>query len=337
MRRPARLIWSILVGSLAILSLDSCASTYFYNVAVARNQKQFLARSDDLGPRKDKKQAAPKAEPQPSGESSSSTPAEESPWSIAWLDRQSVEMVSLVSDDGLRLVGRYIPAAAPTEKTVILAHGYSSQGKYMTAYARFYRDEFGYNVLMPDDRGHGASEGDYIGFGWPDRRDYIKWINWVISKVGPEARIALHGVSMGGATVMMVSGESDLPHNVFAIIEDCGYTSVHDEVSYLLPRLYKINSPRLVADTSAVTKKRAGYDFEEASSLEQVKKDKVPMLFIHGEADTFVPFWMVKPLYEACTAEKELYTVPEAGHGEALSKDRERYIAVVRAFLEKHS
>lgn len=313
-----RAAFAALVG-LAVLASVSCASDYFYNVAVARNKKIFLVGSKDLHFRK-----------KPAG------PVEDDPWNPAWLDKAGCETVSIISDDGLKLVGYYLAAAVPTDRTVVLAHGYSSEGKRMVGFARFYHDDFGYNVLMPDDRGHGASEGRYIGFGWPDRRDYLRWIAWTIAKVGPEARIVLHGVSMGGATVMMVSGEPDLPANVVAVVEDCGYTSVLDEVSYLLPRIYKIDSPSLVAQTSALTKKRAGYSFEEASALEQVKKDKLPMLFIHGEADTFVPFWMLKPLYDACPAEKELFTIPGAGHGESLSKDRPGYIAAVKAFLGKH-
>lgn len=312
-----RLAPAILVA-LASLGSASCASDYFFDVAVARNKKVFLAASRDLGFRK---------KPNASSADDPSNPA--------WLEQAGYQSVSIVSEDGLRLDGCYLPAAVPTGRTVILAHGYSSRGKRMVGYARFYRDDFGYNVLMPDDRGHGTSEGKYIGFGWLDRLDYLRWIDWVVGKVGPGARIVLHGVSMGGATVMMVSGEPDLPSNLVAIVEDCGYTSVHDEVSYLLPRIYRIDSPSLVAETSALTKKRAGYSFEEASALEQVKKDRLPMLFIHGEADTFVPFSMVKPLFEACTAEKELFTVPGAGHGESLSKDRAGYISAVRAFLEK--
>lgn len=144
-----------------------------------------------------------------------------------------------MSEDGLELVGYYIPANTITTKTVILAHGYSSKGKDMGGFAAFYYDKLGYNVLMPDDRGHGASKGDYIGFGWPDRKDYLLWIRKIVDKVGEEGQIALHGISMGGATVMMISGEA-LPEQVKVIIEDCGYTSVYDQLAYQLERMYKL-------------------------------------------------------------------------------------------------
>ena len=205
----------------------------------------------------------------------------------------------------------------------------------MSDFARFYHDELGFNVLMPDARGHGASEGDYIGFGWPERRDYVRWIDWLISQKGAESRIVLHGISMGGATVLMTSGEN-LPPNVRAVIEDCGYTSVEDELSYQLKRMYKLDPNPIIPDTSRYTKQRAGYSFEEASALNQVKKAKVPILFIHGDADSFVPFEMVGRLYEACPTEKVLFVVHGAGHGRAFWTDRQGYVAAVKAFLAKH-
>ena len=114
---------------------------------------------------------------------------------------------------------------------VFTVHGYTSEGINMSSYAKNYYD-IGYNVLIPDLRSHGLSEGDYIGMGWDDRLDIIDWINTIL-EYNPNAEIVLHGVSMGAATVSMVSGE-DLPSNVKAIVADCGYTSVWDEFAYQL-------------------------------------------------------------------------------------------------------
>ena len=132
----------------------------------------------------------------------------------------------------------YLPAEVSTDKTVIIAHGYSGHSEQMSGFAQMYHKDLGYNVLLPDARGHGRSEGDYIGFGWPERKDYLKWIDQVIEHTGESTQVVLHGVSMGGATVMMTSGE-ELPPQVKAIVEDCGYTSVTDELKYQLKRMYK--------------------------------------------------------------------------------------------------
>ncbi|NMB02464.1 MAG: alpha/beta hydrolase [Firmicutes bacterium] len=288
------------------------ASFYFYNVAVKRSTKDFLRDNEDL------KQATT---PSSTGSMGGSE----------WLQRQSLETWQITSADGLRLVGYYLPAPETTGKTAILAHGYTSHGKQMGSFARFYH-EMGYNVLMPDARGHGESGGNYIGFGWPERKDYLLWIDQVVDRVGPEAQIVLHGISMGGATVMMVSGE-ELTEQVKVIVEDCGYTSAYDQLAYQLKRMYWLPPFPMMPVTSLVTKLRAGYSFYEASALKQVAKSKLPMLFIHGVEDRFVPTDMVWQLYNACPAEKDLYIVEGAGHGTAYGTDRETYEKKVAEFV----
>jgi fermentation-respiration switch protein FrsA (DUF1100 family) len=254
-----------------------------------------------------------------------------------WIDTAGYEVVSLQSADGLLLRGRFIPApeAAPT---VIMAHGYHGNGRQMSDFARFFKETLHYKVLIPDARGHGLSEGDYVGFGWPERLDYLRWIDWVLERDRPGARIVLFGVSMGAATVMMCAGE-DLPPQVKALIEDCGYTSVADELGCQLRQTYHISGPPgawLLKATSRLTGKRAGYTFEEASALEQIKKARIPILFIHGDADTYVPFRMVHTLYDACPTEKDLYIAKGAGHGQAWETNPAEYQERIARFLEKH-
>ncbi len=144
-----------------------------------------------------------------------------------WFNKHSEEK-SIPSFDSLKLHAYSIQNSHPTDKWAIIFHGYSSDGTQMTKYAKQFYD-MGYHVLIPDARGHGQSEGDYIGMGWHDRFDVISWIDDIVN-MNEDAEIVLFGVSMGGATVMMASGE-DLPSNVKAIIEDCGYSSVWDEFS----------------------------------------------------------------------------------------------------------
>ncbi|SDR96663.1 hypothetical protein SAMN05444162_0445 [Paenibacillaceae bacterium GAS479] len=202
-------------------------------------------------------------------------------------------------------------------------------------FARYYAETLGWNLLLPDARGHGLSEGSYIGFGWHERKDYADWIRWVIGRTGEDrAEVILHGISMGGATVCMASGEN-LPNQVKAIVADCPYTSAKDELRFQLKRMYKLPAFPFLQTTSVLTKLRAGYYFGEASALEQVRRAKVPMLFIHGDADTFVPTWMGVKLHEACIQPKGLLLVAGAEHGAARQKDPNRYDAAVSEFLEQ--
>jgi fermentation-respiration switch protein FrsA (DUF1100 family) len=328
-----RPIW-IGTGSLLVLLLIVliAASFYFYHVAIKRNSKQFLSDNADLAQIQSSKSTedsiasalTDKVQP---------TPVEA--MGVDWVESQDYETWRITSADGLALVGYYLAAKVPTTRTAILAHGYSSQGKDMGSFAKFYYEKLGYNVLMPDDRGHGNSEGDYIGFGWPDRMDYLLWIRRVVESVGDSAQIVLHGISMGGATVMMISGE-DVPSQVKVIVEDCGYTTVHDQLLYQLKRIYKLPAFPIMPATSLVTRLKAGYHFREASALSQLKKNKLPMFFIHGAADTFVPTEMVWKLYEACKADKEIYIAAEAGHGMAYATDKRTYEQKVASFIGKY-
>lgn|GEM_PF-89997 len=251
-----------------------------------------------------------------------------------WLESRFYETWSVTSNDGLKLIAYYIPAARETDKTAIIFHGYLGKGMDMDSFARFYSEKLGFNVLLPDARGHGASEGDYIGFGWHERHDNLLWIQKVIERNGDQAQIVLHGLSMGGAAVMMVSGES-LPPQVKAIVEDCGYSSVYDEFSYLFKSRFFISGFPFIAATSMLTQLKAGFSFYEASALKQLAKNKTPALFIHGLEDTVVPASMVWQLYNSCRAEKEIYLVEGAGHGMAYAIDPLRYENVVTNFLSR--
>ena len=204
----------------------------------------------------------------------------------------------------------------------------------MAPYAKMFYD-MGYSALTPDARAHGESEGDYIGMGWLERPDVLGWIDSVTG-TDPDAEIVLLGVSMGGATVMMAAGE-DLPDNVKCIVEDCGYSSVWDEFRLQLKNVFGLPSFPLLNAASLISRLRAGYSFEEASSVDQLKKATVPMLFIHGDADTFVPFSMLDVVYEACaSAEKEKLVVHDAAHGAAADTDPELYWDTVTAFVGKY-
>lgn len=298
----------------ALLLLLAGASLYFYNVAIARRPKEFLEASPDLNIEQFNGLAT---------------------FDTSWLDRHPFEDVEMKSHDGLLLRGYYLSAPAPSRNIAILAHGYMGHAKKdMGAYAKMYHEVFGYHVLMPDDRGHGESEGHAIGFGWLDRLDYVKWIHYALQRIGPDAQIVLHGVSMGGATVLMTGGEG-LPEQVKCIVSDCAYTSVKDITAYQATRLYKVPPFPLVSLVSLVCKLRAGYFFGEASALKQVRKIKLPVLFIHGAEDTFVPLKMLQPLYEACNTYKEQFVVPNAGHGLAYAADVEGYRQRVGDFVGK--
>ena len=342
--------------TLAAAGVITGASLYFYHLSVRRNEKRFLQKSPDLPRmREAPKEAGSVPDSQSDGMSPQDVPIGDfQPYDAdagvfsgsvgssdttghedsLWLAGQPTETWSITSEDGLSLSARWMPAASASCHAVVLAHGYSSRGSDMASFARLFHG-LGYHVLMPDARGHGESGGDYIGFGWHDRLDILQWTQPILSRMGQDCQLVLFGVSMGGATVLMAGGEP-LPEQVRAIIEDCGYTSAHDQLAFQLKRMYHLPATPLIQTTSLITRCLAGYGFEEASAIGQIKRCRLPVLFIHGKDDTFVPTAMVHELYEACPGEKELYLVEGAGHGMAYHTDPETYRNTVSAFLAKH-
>lgn len=247
--------------------------------------------------------------------------------------RVEAATVRVTSGDGLWLAGRYYENPG-SHRWAIVIHGYHGSSANMTGYAQRYYDA-GYQVLAPDLRASGGSEGRYLGMGWLDRADILAWIDCIL-QWDPEARIVLHGISMGAATVMMTAGETT-PDAVCAFVEDCGYTSVWDIFALEMREVLHLPVFPLLYTANAVAQVRAGYDFHAASAVEQVTKCEKPMLFIHGNLDDFVPFEMMQTLYDAKPGEnKQMLVAAGAGHGQAALVLGEEYWAQVFAFLKQY-
>lgn len=299
------------------LIIDIVASFFFYNLAIARNDKEFLQGNADL------KVSAEAMEEFTSGN-----------WRD-WVREQDFETLEMNAFDDIKLNGYLLEAKEPTNKIVVMAHGYLGHAKQMGLYGEYYYEELGYNFFTPDLRGHGKSEGDYIGFGWHDRIDIIDWMNLLVDQFGPDTEIVMHGISMGAATVLMASGE-ELPGNIKVIIADSPYTSVHDLFAYQMKRMFHLPAFPVLQSTSLVSKAKAGYSLTEASALKQVEKADVPILYIHGDADEFVPTKMTNKLYENTASETEMLTIDGASHGEGFVIERELYLDKMNEFIDKY-
>lgn len=250
---------------------------------------------------------------------------------INWLTGRE-EDVYVTSEDNLRLHGFRIDNP-DTNKWAIIMHGYGGDALKMSTEAKHIYN-LGYNIIMPDLRGCGESQGDTVGMGWLDRMDILKWVDYII-KNDKNSQIILYGVSMGGAAVMMATGEN-LPENVKCAIEDCGYSSVKEEFDIQFEEFFGLPSFPVITSADIVCFFRGGYTFEEASCVEQVKKSKTPTLFIHGSADEFVPFSMLDKVYNAAACPKEKLVIEGAGHVGSSGTDSELYWSTVEKFLNKY-
>lgn len=250
-----------------------------------------------------------------------------------WYALQTPERVNHTSADGLMLQADFIANEAANKKAVILVHGFRKTKDAMGDYTKFY-NSLGYDILMPDLRGHGDSEGDYYGYGWDDRLDIINWTNLLINEYGIE-EIVLHGNSAGSAAVLMTSGE-ELPAEVKVVIADSPYTTMKEELRHQLKHIYGLPGFPLLDVTSLVTKVRAGYFFGDVSTVKQVKNNKLPLLVIHGDADDLVPTWMGQEIYDTATSEKEIWIPENVGHIKSYELETVEFEKRIAAFLEKH-
>lgn len=243
------------------------------------------------------------------------------------------EKISITSHDGLTLRGRYYETS-PDAPVEILFHGYrgNAERDLCGGVARAFA--VGRNALIVDHRGSGSSDGHVITFGILERRDALLWINEVIRRKGEDVQVYIGGISMGAATVLMVSGEKDLPKNVVGVLADCPYTSAKEIICKVI-REMGLPAKLLYPFVKLGARIYGGFDLEESSPIEATARASVPTIFYHGDTDDFVPHEMGVRLFEACSSEKKRFiSVPGAGHGLAFSVDKEAYIQNLREFIE---
>lgn len=239
--------------------------------------------------------------------------------------------VYIKSKDGLKLHATYFPNGNE-KKVAICFHGYTSEGmKDYIALSGYYLKN-GYSMLLVDERAHGQSEGEYIGFGCLDRVDALDWINFIIDKCGDAVQILLHGTSMGGATVLMTSG-LELPEQVKGIISDCAFTSPKYVFTHVLHSMYHLPAFPVIQVANIMNSKKAGYGMDECNAAREVRKAKVPILLIHGDSDSFVPSAMCDEIYENCASPKKKLIIKGAAHAESYYVDTESYEKALNDFI----
>lgn len=257
------------------------------------------------------------------------------PWVDSLRRAHALRDTFIVNPEGVRLHALYASAPKPTKKTAVIVHGYTDNAIRMLMIGYMFNHDLGFNILLPDLQFHGESGGKAIQMGWKDRLDVMQWMDVANEEFGDSTQMVLHGISMGAATVMMISGES-LPGYVKAIIEDCGYTSVWDQFAKELEESFNLPTFPLLYTTSWLCEQKYGWNFQEASSLKQIAKCRLPMLFIHGNSDSYVPTQMAFDLYRVKPWPKEMWISQGAKHAASYRVDKKNYTREVNSFFEKH-
>lgn len=252
---------------------------------------------------------------------------------LCWWDKYKFTELTIASEDGLKLKGHFYQSGV--DKTALLIHGYGSDYREMQKYAKMFIS-MGYNVLVVENRAHGKSEGSMIGMGWFDKEDVLAWINVLVEK-DPKCKIVLFGVSMGGTAVCMTAG-LNLPSNVVCGISDCAFANVYDQIQYVFMKKESKLKKHILSTFYKYMKRVYYFDMKNADAMISLQTCKIPMMFIHGKDDDYVPVENAMKLAgKIPDFRKSVYLVDGAGHALSYVVNPMRYEFKVREFLKKYS
>lgn len=250
-----------------------------------------------------------------------------------WLKTVKREKITLTADDKKILVARKIVMDEQSNKWAVILHGYNGSMEDIYDIAMHYTLN-GYNVLMPDLRANGESEGSFLGMGWTDRLDVINWID-VILEENASAQVVIHGVDVGADAALMLAGEP-LKSSIKVIVAEGAYTSAWDVIKKEYEARYKWPVFPFLNMMNPVMKVWAGYTLKEADAVKQVKKAQVPILLIHGKKDTYVTDDMVSELDQSIASVHEVFTIETGTHGDCRYAESENYYNKTFDFVGKY-
>ncbi|NMM53058.1 alpha/beta hydrolase [Paenibacillus aquistagni] len=242
------------------------------------------------------------------------------------------EEIQLSSHDRLNLHGRYIEHDPTSNRVVLIVHGYTAALPWSCQFASMFEQK-GFNILLVDQRRHGRSDGQHTTFGYHEKYDIQAWIDWIVSRKGEDCVIGLHGQSLGGGTVL----EYTAIHRpqVRFIIADCPYSDLTKLMRHQLKKYYLPVRPTLML-MNRLLKQQAGFSMDDVSPIEVIRTCKLPILFIHGKDDVFVPTWMSEDLHAVKPAPSELLLIDHAAHAVSYCKNPKKYEAAVHQFIDKY-
>ncbi|MCC8016036.1 MAG: alpha/beta hydrolase, partial [Clostridiales bacterium] len=245
-----------------------------------------------------------------------------------------MESLQIKAENGEKLKANLILPEKSNSRVIIACHGARSSGLGEFRFMADYFKKGGYTVLLPEHRGCGHSDGKYMGYGTNESADTLLWLDYAKKRFSGYS-VFLMGVSMGAATVLMMSDKIK-DNSVCGIVADCSYTSAWDEFSYQLKTSFHLPDFPVLYICDLYCKIFCGYSFKDAAPIKSVKNTSIPILFIHGKSDDYVPFYMQKQLYDSCSSEKYILPVDGAVHARSYYTNPEVYEKSINAFFDKY-
>lgn len=251
-----------------------------------------------------------------------------------WLHEHDTDVRYMVNSEGLKLKAHYFPAAN-AERTVIEFHGWHSAWDIDFSASAPYMHERGCNLLLVEERGQGGSEGKEMTFGVKESKDVMEWIDWYQKEIDDRIPVYLAGVSMGASAVLLTAA-NEFPPQVKGILADCGFSSAYQIMRIVGHKSFHTPEHPFMDTFSMFCKLRHGFDLRDGDVTYAMEHAKLPILFIHGKSDHFVPCWMTAESYEKCNGEKDILLVEGAGHGKSFLVDTKAYLDKVDHFFARY-
>ncbi|MCH5584621.1 alpha/beta hydrolase [Shimazuella sp. AN120528] len=247
-------------------------------------------------------------------------------------EKLSKQEIVIENKDGLKLHSYYIETNPLSKKVMILLHGYTRAYPMSMQFTELYI-KHGFNLLAIDHRAHGESEGKHTSYGYYEKYDIDSWVNWIREHIGVDTLIGLHGISLGGGTALEYLHINQ--HAKF-IIADCPYSDLAELIRYQIKHIYKAPTFIFYHTIGLLVKIFARFRLADVRPISAVANSDVPIFFIHGNRDHYIPAYMSKNLYEAKQRGlKRLYIAEGAGHGDAFRRNKKRYEEEVSTFLQE--
>ena len=250
-----------------------------------------------------------------------------------WLQDHDAKDIYMTNREGLILHGLWVPAENP-RGTILLAHGYRSSMLVDFGMVLEFYHTMGMNLLLPEQRCHGKSQGKFITFGVKESRDMEDWIAYHNQTFGA-CPVILSGLSMGASTILYLA-DKELPGNVRGIIADCGFTTPKEILSKVFYETVHLPPQLFIWITGVFSRCLARFSLDEEDTRTSLRHGKLPVFMIHGTGDDFVPCKMTQEAYDACTSKKYLLLAENAGHGVSFLYEKDRYIDLLQQFLSAH-
>lgn len=243
------------------------------------------------------------------------------------------EIIEVVASDmNIVPIAFYSSQGGRDNKTVIIVHGYG--GDYVSTYPQIELYlELGWNVLAIDQRASGNSSSNKVSFGYYEKLDIMAAAEYV--REYTDKTLAVHGISMGGATTGLYSATEHAKAHIDYIILDSSYDNMRNMYAMIVEQM-EVGLPidYFLFCTDVALRIKYGYGFKDADVAEKVKECTIPTMVIQGSKDDVATVDMGQKIYNHIAADNKEYWLNDTKHIESVIDYPVQYKERLENFLK---